>query len=192
MAWRARPKGATLLSVPALVAACAVPAAAPDPAVPVVTAEVYELANIRAGNVVPKSSPATLVATFEKYCLEGSHAPARISRALRAADYVAVPKGKPGPITAFVVDDSRPMVMLADDGRSCAVAAASRTGQSARIQSMIASRFPQAQALDPPEVGANTELAVHVTGANAGVIFVQRLAPTVSHSRLILGIVREG
>ena len=187
---RSWPVGMALLTV--LVAACAVPTVGPDPAAAAVPPEIYELANIRPCYVVPKSSPATLVATFEKYCLDGSHDPARVAGALRAADFVAVPRAEQATVTSFVVDESRPLVMLSDDGRACAVGAVARTGQFARIQSMIASRFPGAQPLDRSTAGVETELAVQVTGSNAGVIFVSRLAPTISNSRLILGILRQG
>ncbi len=190
MARRPWPLGTTLLARPMLAAACAQPADDPAPAA-AVTPEAYELANIRATNIIPKSSPATLVATFEKYCLDAPHNSARIASALRAADFVAVPTSNAASITAFVVDDSRPMVMVSDDGRTCAVAAKSRTGQTARIQRMIATRFPQARPLDPGTVAANTELAVRLAGAQAGVVFLQRLAPTISNSRLILGIMRD-
>ncbi len=190
------------ISLAAAVAACAPFGAEPvqtAPAPDVVAPEVYELANIRPDNVVPKSSPSALVNTFEDFCLDGSHDPAQVAARLRRAGFVAVPKALPGApqaaqpttITADVVDDRRPMVMISEDGRTCAVIALSRTGQTARIQEMIAQRFPSAQALDPAAISQGTELAVRVTGAGAGVLFVQRLAPTIPHSRLILGIVRE-
>ncbi|OIQ05458.1 MAG: hypothetical protein AUK60_10135 [Rhodobacteraceae bacterium CG2_30_10_405] len=175
-----------MLGLPVLLAACTAAPAATQAVAP----EVYELANMRPGNVVPKSSPAALVSAFGKYCLDGPPDPAGVAARLRAADYVAVPQTTPNGITAFVVDDSRPMVMVSDDGRTCAVGAASRTGQSARIRGLIAKRFPGATPLDPASVSPNTELAVQAPGAQGGVIFLQRLAPAISHSRLILGIWR--
>ncbi|MFN3293860.1 MAG: hypothetical protein ACK414_10450, partial [Gemmobacter sp.] len=60
---------------------------------------------------------------------------------------------------AFVVDDSRPAVLLGVDGRSCAVAARARTGQAQRIAAMVARRFPGAQAVDPARIGPRTESA---------------------------------
>lgn len=192
MSGRAWPIRLAWLAVPAVAAACNVPGADPDPIGVPVTPDVYELANIRHSNIVPKSSPATLVATFETYCLDGPSDVQRVAAKLRAADFVAVPKDQPSAITAFVVDDSRPLVMLSDDGRTCAVVAKSRTGQTTRIQRMIASRFPGAKALDPAAVSDQIELAVQITGARAGVIFVKRLAPSISNSRLILGILRQG
>ena len=184
--------GMAILVFPALVAACAAPATEAD-TVPkqTVAPEVYEFANMRRSNIVPKSSPTALVAAFEKFCLNGSHAPARVAANLRSADYVAVPKQEPDGVTAFVVDDTRPMVMVSDNGRTCAVGATSRSGQTARIRDMIARRYPGAATLDPAEVGPNTELAVRAAGTEGGVIFLQRLAPTISQSRLILGIWRE-
>ncbi len=181
-------------AVPALVAACFAPpqTGAVRAARAPVTSELYELANIRHSNVVPKSSPSALVAAFRKFCLDGPRDPAALAAKLRAADYVAVPEDRATGVTAFVVDDQRPMVLVADDGRSCAVGAVARTGQTARIRAMIAQDFPAATPLDPTRVSPNTELAV-ATGTAAGrgagaVIFLQRLAPTLSYSRLILGI----
>jgi hypothetical protein len=183
-----RRTGKALLAVPALVAACASPGA-PPARTPVATPEVFELANMRPSNVVPKSSPKALVSAFQKYCLNGPHDPARVAASLRAADFVAVPNASSNGVSAFVVDDSRPMVMISQNGRTCAVAAAARTGQTARIRSMIAGQFPQARPVDPATVSPNTELAVNAPGT--GVIFVQRLASEISNSRLILGVLRD-
>ena len=183
--------GLAVLVVPVLVAACAAPQTeAANAPRQVVAPEIYELANMRPSNIVPKSSPDTLVATFKKYCLNGAHDAAKVAASLRSADFVAVPQTGANGITAFVVDDSRPMVMVSDDGRTCAVAAESRTGQTARIRGMIAQQFPAATALDPASISPNTELAMQAPGADGGVIFLQRLAPTISNSRLILGIWR--
>lgn len=173
-----------------LLAGCAPEAVTAPRSGPDVPPELFELANMRHANVVPKSSPAALVAAFEKFCLDGARNPAQAAARLRAADYVAVPQAAPNGLTAFVVDDSRPMVLVSDDGRTCAVGAAARTGQTARIRAMIAQRFPAATPLPPASVSPNTELAMQAPGADGGVIFLQRLAPTISHSRLILGIWR--
>lgn len=192
-----RPHICAMLFAASFAAACAQPAAPPQPGA--VAPELFELANIRPSNVVPKSSPSTLVKTFESFCLDGSHDPARVAARLRSASFVEVPKELPGwpslaqqtNVTAFVVDDTRPMVMISADGRTCAVAAESRTGQTARIQEMISERFPSAQPLESQTLSPGMEIAVSVTGAAAGVIFVKRLAPSISNSRLILGIVRD-
>ena len=154
-----------------------------------VTPEVLEIANMRLSNVVPKSSPAALVQNFERFCLGGS-TPASIRAALRASDYVEAPSLQPNGVTAFVVDDRRPMVMLDDAGLLCAVGAQSRTGQTARIHRMINSRFPNADVLDPASISTNTEYAVRVGGAGGDIIFLQRIAPLVTQSKLILGIRR--
>lgn len=186
-----------LLFAASWVTACVQPTAPPKPGE--VAPEIYELANIRPSNVVPKASPSNLVNTFETFCLDGSHDPARIAERLRSASFVPLPKEVPGwpslaqqtNVTAFAVDDNRPLVMLSDDGQTCAVGAESRTGQTARIQEMIAQRFPSAQALDPQTVSSGTETAFLVQGSASGVIFVQRIAPSISNSRLILGIIRD-
>jgi hypothetical protein len=174
-----------------MLAGCGMSNAAHQPASPVpVTPEVLELANMRFSNVVPKSSPAALVQTFERFCLGPQRSVAEVKAALRAADFVEVPSVQPNGVTSFVVDDRRPMVLLGDDGQLCAVGAQSRTGQTARIQSMINRRFPQAQALNPATVSKNTEYAVRTAGSDGDTIFLQRIAPFVMQSRLILGIRR--
>ncbi|MFN3644479.1 MAG: hypothetical protein ACK4TB_16335 [Gemmobacter sp.] len=138
-------------------------------------------------NVIPKSSPAQLVATFERYCLDTA-APAA---ALKRADYVAVPRRAGSTIASFVVDDRRPAVMLSDDGRACAVAVASRSGQTERLRAMVARRFPGARPVDPARIGQQTEQAWAIPGAAGGIVFVQRLTAPAQPSQLILGIQRN-
>ncbi|MGQ0610599.1 MAG: hypothetical protein ACT4N9_05790 [Paracoccaceae bacterium] len=186
-----------MLFVAGAGAACTSPGTPPQPGQ--IAPELYELANIRPSNIVPKSSPSTLVKTFEAYCLDGAHDPARVGARLRSAGFVEVPTDilgqptvtQPTNVTAYAVDDTRPLVMLSSDGRTCAVAAESRTGQTARIREMIAQRFPSARPLDPSTLDPGIEIATAVTGAANGVVFVKRLAPSISNSRLILGIVRD-
>lgn len=153
------------------------------------TPERLELANMNPGNVVPKSSPAQLVAAFERFCLDTDAAAA--PAALRRSDYVEVPRRTGGMVRSFVVDDRRPAVMLSDAGRACAVAAASRTGQTERLRGMITRRFPGATPVDPARIGAQTEQAWVVPGARGGIVFVQRLTAPAQPSRLILGIQRN-
>jgi hypothetical protein len=181
----------TLVIAGGLVAGCGMSNAAYGTAnrIPV-TPEVLELANMRLSNVVPKSSPAALVRSFEQFCLSQKRMPVDIKAALRSADYVEAPSVEPNGTTAFVVDDRRPMVILGDDGQLCAVGAQSRTGQTARIHRMINRRFPEAQVLEPASVSNNTEYAVRTHGAHGDIIFLQRIAPFVTQSRLILGIRR--
>jgi hypothetical protein len=121
--------------------------------------DAFELANMQPWNVVPQSTPARLVAGFEAACLDGPADPDRAAAALRKADYVETRRRPGAPTRAFVVDDSRPAVLLGVDGRSCAVAAKARTGQAQRIAAMVARRFPGAQAVDPARIGPRTESA---------------------------------
>ena len=98
--------------------------------------EARELYNLRPWNAVPASAPARLVGVFEQVCLDGPRAPDAAARALRAMDYVEAPAVGDDAMRSFVVDDNRPLVMLAPDGRGCAVAAEARTGQSARLAAL--------------------------------------------------------
>ncbi|WP_323035495.1 hypothetical protein [Pararhodobacter sp.] len=173
--------------------------AAPEPTTPAVpvgmpTHEQYEYANLRPSNIVPKSSPAALVTAFERFCLDGGRDVSLVSQRLRRADYVAAPRDADSEVMAFVVDDRRPMVLLSRDGRYCAVAAESRTGQTARITAMLARRFPGARPVDNRSEAAGVPVAgitVQTTGSNAGIVTLRRLAPAVSGTRLVLAILHS-
>ncbi|MCC6304991.1 MAG: hypothetical protein IT545_07320 [Rhodobacteraceae bacterium] len=153
------------------------------------TPEMLEFENMDPENLVPKSSPAQFVAAFERYCLDQPSA-AATAASLRATDYVEVPRRGGSGLRSFVVDDRRPAVILADDGRACGMAAESRTGQTARLRAMVARRFPAARALDPARIGANTEAAWAVADGKGAIVFVQRLTAPGQPGRLILGILR--
>jgi hypothetical protein len=165
----------TLCCVCAALAACvAGPGAGPD---------ALELANLRPWNTVPATAPAALVASFERVCLDGPTDPDRAAAALRAQDYVET-RRRPGALTrGFVVDDPRPAVLLGMDGRSCAVAAKARTGQTERIRSMVARRFPGAQAVDPARIGIRTESA---WSTGTGLVVLNRVILPGRPSELLL------
>lgn len=167
------------LSVCAVLAGCA-------PARPA-TPDRHELANILPGNIVPKSSPAQLARTFETFCLNGPRDFAAAERALRQAVYVPLPSQGRG-ITGFVVDDKRPMVLVSSDGRSCGVGAQSHTGQTERIRTLVAKRFPTARPVDASRFGQDLEQAWQVPGT--GILFLQRMGQPNSPSRLVFGIWR--
>ena len=170
-----------MLAIVTFIAACT-PTVSPD------NAELLELANIRESNIVPKTSPTRLVSTFRDYCIETGAEPGRVAAVLKASDYNEVPTRASDPVRLFVVDDTRPAVLVMRKGRGCAVAAESRTGQTSRIERMVASDFPGATRLDPQRLGQSVERAWAVTGKTEGVIFVQRIVPPADASRLILGI----
>lgn len=167
------------LAAATIVAGCAAVAPTPDEA---------ELRNMDADNIVPKSSPAQLVAAFEYFCLDT--APAALPVALRRADYVEVPRWGAARMRSFVVDDRRPVVMIAADGRACAVGATARTGQTERLRAMVARRFPDALPVDPARIGASTDEAWAISGDMVGILFVQRPFDPARPSQLILGIQR--
>jgi hypothetical protein len=160
----------------ALLAGCVSPAPGPGAG-----SDAFELANLRPSNAIPKSSPARLVAGFESICLDGPADPDRAAAALRARDYVETRAG--GQTRAFVVDDSRPAVLLGRDGRSCAVAAKARTGQTERIRTMVGRRYPKAQALDPARIGPRTERA---WSTGDGLIVLNRVILPGRPSELLL------
>ena len=162
----------------ALLAGCVSPVPGPGAG-----ADAFELANLRPSNIVPKTAPARLVAGFETACLDGPADPDRAAAALRKADYVET-RTRPGARTrGFVVDDSRPAVLIGVEGRSCAVAAKARTGQTERIRAMVARRYPRAQTLDPARFGPRTESA-WTTGD--GLIVLNRVILPGRPSELLL------
>ena len=172
-------------AVPALVVVAALSACLSVPASP----DAYELANIYADNVVPKSTPARFVAAFERYCLD--HSGTGLDALLRADDYVPVPRRAGAKVQSWVVDDRRPTVMLLDGRTGCSVAAEARTGQTTEVQALIARRYPNAAPLDPAAVGRSVEQAWAVPGEPGVIIFTQRIGTPHTPSRLILGISRR-
>lgn len=155
-----------------------------------VGSDVFELANMRESNIVPKSSPATLVKTFNSFCVDRIGQANTIATALVAADYVAVPKNAQAAIRTYVVDDTRPMVMVADNSRAvtCAVAAESRTGQTTRVARFLAETYPQAVALDPAKIGRQTETAWIINDNPLTVIFTARYGPPSAPARYVVAI----
>lgn len=171
------------------LAACT-PVASPQTAVPAAGPELYEFANIRQSNIIPKSSPTAFVRAFDSFCRQGGTSAAAVARKLRAKDYVAAPRAAGSQQTAFVVDDTRPMVVVSDNGRFCAVVATSRTGQTAKARAFVASHF--ASAPDVAHALPGVELLRRVEGKDPGLIVLKRRAFGVSGSQLVLAIQRDG
>ncbi|MCL4188396.1 MAG: hypothetical protein KJZ85_12380 [Rhodobacteraceae bacterium] len=146
--------------------------------------DALELANLRPWNAVPATAPARLVAVFEQVCIDGPEAPDRAAAALHAMDYVESP-GRPGAaVRGFLVDDDRPAVLVGSDGRSCAVAARARTGQTAGIAAMVARRFPDARGLAPVLLGPRTERGWATPGG--GFVLLHRVIVAGRPSELLL------
>lgn len=179
-----------LLSGAFALAGCAVGTGdmAQAPALPD-TSAYYEFANMRPSNIVPNSTASAFVGAFERFCLDGGRGIAAISARLRAADYVeAPPRGQAG-IRVFVVDDRRPMVQVSEDGRFCAVAARARTGQSARVESMISRRFPGARAVERSV--SEPEFTLRIGGAHAGLLTLHRPDLPIPGSRVVLAVLYD-
>lgn len=143
--------------------------------------ETIELRAMPPALAVPATAPAALVASFESLCLDGPRAPDALAQRLRATDYVEAPQRGAGGMRSFVVEDRRPMVMLSADGTACAVAARARSGQRARIDAMMARRFPDA----PAVTVAGAEIAWHA-GPPQGVILLRRVNHPAQPSRVVL------
>jgi hypothetical protein len=153
----------------------------------------FELANISEDNVIPKSSPSVLVRSFSTFCLDRIEAPEGIPAILRAADYVELSQDSRRSIRSFVVDDSRPLVMLMDTGGSavCAVAAESRTGQTERVERLIASSYPDAVAIDPARISPKTESAWLIDDQPATIIFTSRFGTLSTPAEYVVSVSRS-
>lgn len=143
-------------SASALAALLALAACAPDGLGP---ADRSELDNMWRGNLAPKSSPANLVAAFDRFCVQPPRA--QTEAALRAAGYVPLPERTPG-ARGWVVDDSRPAIALSDT--MCAVRAKSRSGQTDRFTAYVSRAFPDARSIDPASFASDLEAAWAVPG----------------------------
>lgn len=155
------------------------------------SAEEFEIANMRSSNFVPKSSPGSLVATFERHCLDRLAEPMTIGPSLLAADYVRVPPSMARGGELYVVDDRRPSVMVErTPGRtSCAVAVSSRTGQTARARRMVERRFPGAVPLPP---WGRMEAMWRVGPGGRTLLFLGRDGTPSTPASLILGAISSG
>jgi hypothetical protein len=172
----------------ALTAAIVLSACTPSPPA---GPDFFELANIDPENIVPKSSPAVLVRAFSDFCVDRIDDPASIPALLKANDYVAVPEFRPNSARLYVVDDRRPMVMLSDgpESSTCAVAAESRTGQTNRVLSFVATEFPAARAIDPSGIGPTAEAAWYLPGTST-IVFILREGTASSPAQIVVGMTR--
>jgi hypothetical protein len=158
---------------------------------PPISPEFFELANIDPDNIVPKSSPTVLVRAFSDFCVDQIDTLGGVPALLRARDYVAVPEIRPNGARLYVVDDRRPMVMLSDgaESRTCAVAAESRTGQTSRVLSFVATEFPEARPIDPAGIGPTAEAAWFL-GEKSTIIFILREGAPSSPAQIVVGLTR--
>lgn len=158
---------------------------------PPITPESFELANIDPDNIVPKSSPAALVRAFSDFCVDQIGNLGALPDLLRSRDYVAVPELRPNGLYLYVVDDKRPMVMLSEGAQSstCAVAAESRTGQTNRVLSFVATEFPEARPIDPARIGPSAEAAWFI-GETTTIIFILREGTQSAPAQIVVGLTR--
>lgn len=155
--------------------------------------DTFELANIRPSNVIPKSSPASLVGTFRKHCLANLGDGDATARSLVAADYVENRRARTATARGFVVDDRRPAVMVSDgpDMFFCSVIAESRTGQTTRSRSFVAQAFPGAREVDPKPYGRDKEAVWIVSQAPATLVFLSRSGSPSTPATFALTIGRK-
>lgn len=159
---------------------------APASVAPNAGPDAHELSNLDVRNIAPKSSPAAMARVFKDSCPHGPQGFAAAEAGLRKAGFVPMPGD--GGMVAFVSDDRRPMVLVNRNGRSCAVGAMARTGQTDRLRRLVAERFPKAVAVDVAALGQpGLEAAWRIED---GILYLQRVASPFNSSRLIFGIWR--
>ncbi len=141
-----------------------------------------EFASMAETNIVPKSSPSNIIATFKNICLAGSLAEKQTR--LRKAEYIEKRDLGRG-VSTYVVDNSNPAVMLFGNS-ACGVAAEARTGQSNRYTDYVAETFPMARAFNPKTIGPRAESA-WIT-PKGDVIWLERHGPKVAPPRVIFAI----
>lgn len=137
----------------AVVAACSDAAPSPDR---------LELATIPRWREVPKSTPAQLVAAFDRFCTDRAPDMDAQDAKLRAAGYLPKVRARADRPALYVVDDRRPAVAVSD--RICAVRAIARTGQRERVNRYVADTFPTARALARDGLSRDVEQAWAIDG----------------------------
>ncbi|MFN3274518.1 MAG: hypothetical protein ACK41U_07590 [Paracoccus sp. (in: a-proteobacteria)] len=149
--------------------------------------ERQELANITPNLMVPATRPASLIASFKRYCVEMPSDSAARTAQLRATDYIPM-GGWINGFRSFVVADMRPMVILTEDGKRCAVRARARTGQTSAISREIARTWPAARQISPPR---RYEAAWETSPGQAEVIGLLRHAGGPSQNEITLVLTRR-
>lgn len=149
--------------------------------------ERQELVNMPAKQMVPATKPALLFATFRKHCVEQPSDNAARIAALRVADYVPT-GGWNGGLRRFVVADMRPMVVLSKTGRTCAVQAAARTGQTNAIAREVTATWPEARPLAP---SGNYEAAWETAPGQAEIVALLRNPRGPRQNEITLALIRR-
>lgn len=157
--------------------------------------EVYEIAGILPSNVLPQSSPASLLRTFRKVCVD-SDGVAQMEAALRSSDYVEVPARRRtrSPETRFfVVDTTAPLVGITIDEKStlCTVSAGSRTGQTNRFEDFVAEIWPEATPLAATAISPSAETAWALDSESKNIAFSLRDGPPSKPATYTIAILRQ-
>lgn len=175
------PLAIAALAATALLSACA------DGGNDASTGERQELANMPAALMVPPTRPAAFVDTFRRHCVATPSDNAVRTARLRAADYVPMGGWSAG-VRRFVVADLRPMVVLSDTGRTCAVRARARTGQTSAVARLIATEFPEAR---PLAASDTYEAAWETAPGQTEVIALLRQGHSPDQNEITLALMRR-
>lgn len=149
--------------------------------------DAVELSNMRPWYKIPLSSPTAFVGSFARYCVAPLDSGEPFDSVLRKASFVPVSKESRTGSRIYLVDDTRPAVLVNDKpgARSCGVVAMARAGQTQRVADAVPRLFPDARPADPALVPGAERVWVE-TGARTRVIFTSRDAnkPRWSEYRL--------
>lgn len=150
--------------------------------------EADELENIWRSNVIPKTTPKRFVSAFEDVCLAHIQNPDQTAAKLRADDYVEM-TGQAG-FRTFVVDTKLPLISFktAPDRLHCYASAEARTGQSARVNDLVAS-LPNARPVGPAVTKLPAEQAWLIGPGNSTLIYTMRNGSTFDHPRYVVGVI---
>jgi len=150
-----------------------------------------EVENIRANNVIPKSTPKALIAGFSRFCQDNIRDLAALPAKLNRADYVEI--RAPGQFRTYIVDSKQPAVSFKASGKTahCFVAAEARTGQASAIERYVAAEHPGARELDPVTSGLPAERVWLLPDLAPTLVYLRRFGSIHGTPRLALGIIRQ-
>lgn len=150
-----------------------------------------EVENIRASNVIPKTTPKAMIAGFRRYCHDNIRDLTILPAKLNADDYVEIKA--PGAFRTFIVDTKQPAVSFKNDSKAahCFVAAEARTGQDNAVDRFVAANLPNARAIDPATSDFPVDKAWLLPGLAPTLIYLRRFGSIHGTPRVALGIIQQ-
>ncbi len=125
-------------------------------------ADTLEQATIWPGNVIPKSTPRELIATFDRFCVNGPGGVEAKETALRDAGYVPTSTTAGEARQVFVIDNRAPAIAISPN--MCIARSTARTGQTNAVNRYVSDTFPAAQQTDTSQLPVDVEQAWAIPG----------------------------